>query len=242
MSRFNSDEGTLDTIDVIADNNSHGRREHDIFNHGRDSDKYSDSRQRKKKIKFKELTLSTRDTFQFWTLSKGGSTYIAYSVKGKKYLLAEVIDGRTIIFDSRDSAGIITGGYDSKTGERYIFVGFDVADDVFLKNDNPGTVARTMTAQELLNANNGNLDSLKGNFKVVEELSKKVKNTSSNNPNTDILGKIKNTMSISENVLKGIIEDDNKYREALQKAGRLSEAEALKVATEIKMFLQQDWD
>ncbi|VEH64995.1 Uncharacterised protein [Rodentibacter pneumotropicus] len=74
-----------------------------------------------------------------------------------------------------------------------------------------------MTAQELLNANNGNLDSLKGSFRVVEELSKTVKNTPSNNQNTDSIGKIKDTISISENVLKGIIEDDNKYREALQK-------------------------
>ncbi|THA09928.1 calcium-binding protein [Rodentibacter pneumotropicus] len=225
----------LDEITVTADSNSYTGWDSDIKrgSDGRDSDSYDTNRSRRK-IKFKELTLSTRDTFQFWTLSKGDRTYIAYLVKGKKYLLAEVREGKTIIFDSRDNNGIIVGGYDSKTGERYIFIGFDVADDVFLKNDNPGTVARTMTAQELLNANNGNLDSLKGSFRVVEELSKTVKNTPSNNQNTDSIGKIKDTISISENVLKGIIEDDNKYREALQKAGRLSEAEALKTATEIK--------
>ncbi|WP_370597291.1 calcium-binding protein, partial [Rodentibacter ratti] len=237
MSRSNSDKDTehLDTIEVTAE--IHGGRDHDIFNHGRDgsdSDKYSDSRQRNKTIKFKDLTLSTKDTFQFWTLSKGDRTYIAYSVKGKKYLLAEVIEGQTIIFDSRDRDGMIAGGYDSKTGERYILVGFDVSDDVFLKNDNPGGAVKTMTAQELLNSNNGNLDSLKGSFRVVEELSKTVKNTPSSNQNTDVLGKIKDTMSISENVLKGLIEDENKYREALQRAGRLSEAEALRAATEIK--------
>ncbi|WP_143531299.1 calcium-binding protein, partial [Rodentibacter rarus] len=231
MGRFDCDKDTtcLDTIEVTERSENHNNRS--------DSDKYSNRGQRNKTIKFKGLTLSTRDTFQFWTVSKRGSTYIVYSVKGKKYLLAEVIDGRTIIFDQRDNDGIIFGGYDSKTGERRIFIGFDVTDEEFLKNDNPSSAVRTMTVQELLNSNNGNLDSLKGNFRVVEELSKKVKNTPSNNQNSDVLGKIKDTMSISESTLKGLIEDENKYREALQKAGKLSEAEALKTAAEIKNTL-----
>ncbi|OOF51596.1 hypothetical protein BKK54_03045 [Rodentibacter genomosp. 1] len=237
MSRSNSDKDMdyLDEITVTADSNSYTGWDSDIRrgSDGSDSDRYSNNRS-PRRIKFKNLTLSTSDTFQFWTLSKGNRTYIAYSVKGKKYLLAEVIDGRTIIFDSRDNDGIIAGGYDSKTGERRIFIGFDVTDEVFLKNDNPSGAVKTMTVQELLNSNNGNLDSLKGSFRVVEELSKKVKNPPSNNQNSDVLGKIKDTMSISESTLKGLIEDENKYREALQKAGRLSEAEALKTATEIK--------
>lgn len=127
--------------------------------------------------------------------------------------------------------GTIVSGFDPKTGKEYIIIS-DLIDEVFLKNYDPNkaTAKRTITVRELLNTDNPHLGPLKSSFSVIEDISKGVKNISSN----DAFERIKNTITISHGTLKGIVEDEKKYRDILNKAGKLSEAEALKTAIEVK--------
>lgn len=184
-----------------------------------------------KTVMFKGLNLSMNDKIQLGTYTVNGHSYIVASVRGKKQILAKVSNGQTIIYDYRDIDGTIAGGFDPKTGERHIIVS-NLKDDIFLKNYDPNKAMgkRTITVRELLNTNNPHFEPLKSSFRIIEDVSQGIKNPSSNNT----LDMIKNTITISQGTLKGIVENEKKYREILNQAGRLSEADALKTATEVK--------
>ena len=235
----------LDTINVSAsdsyDHNDrddpHGERYNDGGDHESNyghTDRMLERHALKelnKTVMFKNLNLSMSDKIQFGTYTIHGQTYIVASVKNKKQILAKISNGQTIVYDYRDLDGTIASGFDPKTGKRYIIV-TDLRDAVFLKNYDPNkaTAKRTMTVRELLNSNNPYHEPLKSSFSVIEDISKGVKSNSSNNT----LDRIKNTITFSHDVLKSIVEDEKKYREFLNKAGKLSEADALKAATEVK--------
>lgn len=238
----------LDTITVNASDDSYGRHNDRDDRHG---ERYNDGgdyesnyghtqrnlerqqalRELNKTVMFKDLNLSMNDKIQLGTYYKDGATYIVASVKNKKQILAKVSNGQTIIYDYRDLDGTIVSGFDPKTGKHYIIIS-DLRDEVFLKNYDPNkaTAKRTITVRELLNTDNPHLGPLKSSFSIIENISKGAKSNSSNNT----LDRIKDTITFSHDVLKSIVEDEKKYREFLNKAGKLSEADALKAATEVK--------
>lgn len=237
----------LDTITVSASDGSYGRHNDRDDRHG---ERYNDGGDREsnyghtdrmlerqalrefnKTVMFKGLNLSMNDKIQFGTYNKDGFIYIVASVKNKKQILARVWNDQTIVIDYRDVDGTISGGYNLKTGERQIIIS-GITDENLLKNYDPNKAKekRTMTVRELLNSDSAQFQPLKSSFRVIEDISKRVKNISSNNT----LDMIKNTITISQGTLKGIVENEKKYREILNQAGRLSEADALKTATEVK--------
>lgn len=235
----------LDTINVSAsdsyDHNDrddpHGERYNDGGDHESNYGHTDRTLERhalkelNKTVMFKNLNLSMNDKIQLGTYDKDGAIYIVASVKNKKQILAKVSNGQTIIYDYRDLDGTIVSGFDPKTGKQYIIIS-DLIDEVFLKNYDPNkaTAKRTITVRELLNTDNPHLGPLKSSFSIIEDISKGVKSNSSNNT----LDRIKNTITFSHDVLKSIVEDEKKYREFLNKAGKLSEAEALKTTIEVK--------
>ena len=235
----------LDTINVSAsdsyDHNDrddpHGERYNDGGDHESNyghTDRMLERqalREFNKTVMFKGLNLSMNDKIQFGTYNKDGFIYIVASVKNKKQILARVWNGQTIVIDYRDVDGTISGGYNLKTGEHQIIIS-NITDENLLKNYDPNKAKekRTMTVRELLNSDSAQFQPLKSSFRVIEDISKGVKNISSN----DAFERIKNTITISHGTLKGIVEDEKKYRDILNKAGKLSEAEALKTAIEVK--------
>ena len=138
---------------------------------------------------------------------------------------------KIIIVTSRDNNGLIIGGYDKKTKEEVIIIGYNLSDQEILKNFDPSDISNVYADIKI---NKQVIPNIPRSQEIMEKIQEENNYSKERNKNTISLDPIKDAIGISKGTLASIIENDEKYREALQKAGKISEAEAVRQVSEIK--------
>ena len=138
---------------------------------------------------------------------------------------------KIIIVTSRDNNGLIVGGYDKKTKEEVIIIGYNLSDQEILKNFDPSDISNVYADIKI---NKQVIPNIPRSQEIMEKIQEENNYSKERNKNTISLDPIKDAIGISKGTLASIIENDEKYREALQKAGKISEAEAVRQVSEIK--------
>ena len=138
---------------------------------------------------------------------------------------------KIIIVTSRDNNGLIIGGYDKKTKEEVIIIGYNLSDQEILKNFDPSDISNVYADIKI---NKQVIPNIPHSQEIMEKIQEENNYSKERNKNTISLDPIKDAIGISKGTLASIIENDEKYREALQKAGKISEAEAVRQVSEIK--------
>ena len=240
----NDNSSNVDVLETINVNASDYPEEHDHIHdddHDHNSNNHSSNETNLKREQLsKEVIVATpvntsnnqetaKDIIRIYIYhAKDGTIYFCDS---NKNIYGIGHGDKIIIVTSRDNNGLIIGGYDKKTKEEVIIIGYNLSDQEILKNFDPSDI-RNVYAD--IKINKQVILNIPRSQEIMEKIQEENNYSKERNKNTISLDPIKDAIGISKGTLASIIENDEKYREALQKAGKISEAEAVRQVSEIK--------
>ena len=241
----NDNSSNVDVLETINVNASDYPEEHDHIHddddHDHNSNNHSSNETNLKREQLsKEVIVATpvntsnnqetaKDIIRIYIYhAKDGTIYFCDS---NKNIYGIGHGDKIIIVTSRDSNGLIIGGYDKKTKEEVIIIGYNLSDQEILKNFDPSDISNVYADIKI---NKQVIPNIPRSQEIIEKIQEENNYSKERNKNTISLDPIKDAIGISKGTLASIIENDEKYREALQKAGKISEAEAIKQNFEIK--------
>lgn len=241
----NDNSSNVDVLETINVNASDYPEEHDYIHddddHDHNSNNHSSNETNLKREQLsKEVIVATpvntsnnqetaKDIIRIYIYhAKDGTIYFCDS---NKNIYGIGHGDKIIIVTSRDNNGLIIGGYDKKTKEEVIIIGYNLSDQEILKNFDPYDISNVYADIKI---NKQIIPSIPRSQEIMEKIQEENNYSKERNKNTISLDPIKDAIGISKGTLASIIENDEKYREALQKAGKISEAEAVRQVSEIK--------
>ena len=241
----NDNSSNVDVLETINVNASDYPEEHDYIHddddHDHNSNNHSSNETNLKREQLsKEVIVATpvntsnnqetaKDIIRIYIYhAKDGTIYFCDS---NKNIYGIGHGDKIIIVTSRDNNGLIIGGYDKKTKEEVIIIGYNLSDQEILKNFDPSDISNVYADIKI---NKQVIPNIPRSQEIMEKIQEENNYSKERNKNTISLDPIKDAIGISKGTLASIIENDEKYREALQKAGKISEAEAVRQVSEIK--------
>ena len=241
----NDNSSNVDVLETINVNASDYPEEHDHIHddddHDHNSNNHSSNETNLKREQLsKEVIVATpvntsnnqetaKDIIRIYIYhAKDGTIYFCDS---NKNIYGIGHGDKIIIVTSRDNNGLIIGGYDKKTKEEVIIIGYNLSDQEILKNFDPSDISNVYADIKI---NKQVIPNIPRSQEIMEKIQEENNYSKERNKNTISLDPIKDAIGISKGTLASIIENDEKYREALQKAGKISEAEAVRQVSEIK--------